>query len=101
MRGFRTFHFLGPCVTVFCASRFIQSYPYYERTREVAFWLARAGFTVKEAGGIPVECNIQLPREQRPNAYLDCWITFRHFIVRTLMWPQAIGRRNIVFAVSG
>jgi predicted Rossmann-fold nucleotide-binding protein len=30
-------------------------------------------------------CNIELPVEQTPNAYLDRWITFRHFFVRKVM----------------
>jgi hypothetical protein len=35
MRGFRTFHFLGPCVTVFGSARFGNSHPYYKLAREV------------------------------------------------------------------
>jgi uncharacterized protein (TIGR00730 family) len=101
MRGFRTFHFLGPCVTVFGSARFGNSHPYYKLAREVGARLARVGFTVmtgggsglmeaanrgaKDVGGISVGCNIELPKEQVPNAYLDRWITFRHFFVRKLM----------------
>jgi uncharacterized protein (TIGR00730 family) len=29
--------------------------------------------------------NIELPHEQKPNAYLDQWITFRHFFIRKVM----------------
>src|SRR5713226_2476283 len=39
----------------------------------------------KEAGGRSIGCNIELPQGQKPNAYLDRWITFRHFFVRKLM----------------
>ena len=39
----------------------------------------------KEAGGYSVGCNIELPQEQKPNPYLDRWVTFRHFFVRKLM----------------
>jgi len=39
----------------------------------------------KDAGGPSVGCNIELPREQKPNPYLDRWVTFRHFFVRKLM----------------
>ena len=39
----------------------------------------------REAGGRSIGCNIELPLEQAPNAYLDRWITFRHFFVRKLM----------------
>ena len=30
-------------------------------------------------------CNIRLPREQKPNAYLDRFIPFEHFFVRKVM----------------
>jgi uncharacterized protein (TIGR00730 family) len=39
----------------------------------------------KEAGGRSIGCNIELPQEQRPNPYLDRWVTFRHFFVRKVM----------------
>ena len=101
IRGFRALHFVGPCVTVFGSARFADDHPYYRLGREVGALLARAGFTVmtgggpgimeaanrgaKEVGGRSIGCNIELPREQRPNPYLDRWITFRHFFVRKVM----------------
>jgi uncharacterized protein (TIGR00730 family) len=101
MRGFRSLHFVGPCVTVFGSARFQEGHPYYALAREVGGRLSRAGFTVmtgggpgimeaanrgaKEAGGYSVGCNIELPVEQQPNPYLDRWVTFRHFFVRKLM----------------
>jgi uncharacterized protein (TIGR00730 family) len=101
MRGFRALHFVGPCVTVFGSARFPETHPYYVLGRQLGTRLARAGFTVmtgggpgimeaanrgaREAGGRSVGCNIELPQEQRPNAYLDRWITFRHFYVRKVM----------------
>ena len=39
----------------------------------------------REAGGRSIGCNIELPAEQKPNPYLDRWITFRHFFVRKVM----------------
>jgi hypothetical protein len=39
----------------------------------------------KQAGGRSIGCNVQLPKEQKPNPYLDQWITFRHFFVRKVM----------------
>jgi hypothetical protein len=101
MRGFRALHFVGPCVTVFGSARFKADHPYYDLGREMGARLARAGFTVmtgggpgimeaanrgaREAGGRSIGCNIELPQEQQPNAYLDRWITFRHFYVRKVM----------------
>lgn len=101
LRGFRALHFVGPCVTVFGSARFGEDHRYYELAREVGARLAQAGFTVmtgggpgimeaanrgaKEVGGYSVGCNIELPKEQRPNPYLDRWVTFRHFYIRKLM----------------
>jgi hypothetical protein len=101
LRGFRKLHFVGPCVTVFGSARFQDDHPYYALGREVGGRLARAGFTVmtgggpgimeaanrgaKEAGGRSIGCNILLPREQRPNPYLDLMVEFRYFFVRKVM----------------
>lgn len=101
LRGFRSLHFLGPCVTVFGSARFREDHPFYVLARDVGRRLAHAGFTVmtgggpgimeaanrgaREAGGRSVGCNIELPQEQQPNRYLDRWITFRHFFVRKVM----------------
>lgn len=101
VRGFRRLHFVGPCVTVFGSARFAEGHPYYALAREVGARLAAAGFTVmtgggpgimeaanrgaREAGGPSVGCNITLPKEQKPNAYLDRWVEFRYFFVRKQM----------------
>jgi hypothetical protein len=101
LRGFRTLHFVGPCVTVFGSARFGAEHRYYELAREVGRRLAATGFTVmtgggpgvmeganrgaREARGRSIGCNIELPHEQRPNPYLDLWIEFRYFFVRKLM----------------
>ena len=39
----------------------------------------------KEARGRSVACNIELPFEQQPNAYLDRFVTLRYFFVRKVM----------------
>ncbi|MFN0205974.1 MAG: TIGR00730 family Rossman fold protein [Planctomycetota bacterium] len=99
--GFRELHFIGPCVTVFGSARFGEDHQYYQMARDVGSRLANAGFTVmtgggpgimeaanrgaKDAGGHSVGCNIILPREQKPNEYLDKFINFRYFFVRKVM----------------
>lgn len=101
LRGFRTLHFVGPCVTIFGSARFNEGHPYYELAREAGSLLAQAGFTVmtgggpgimeaanrgaREAGGRSVGCNIELPLEQQPNPYLDVMVRFHHFFVRKVM----------------
>lgn len=99
--GFRTLHFVGPCVTVFGSARYDERHPYYALGREVGRGVADLGFTVmtgggpglmeaanrgaKEAGGRSVGCNITLPAEQAPNPYLDRWVTCRYFFVRKVL----------------
>lgn len=101
IRGFRTLHFVGPCVTVFGSARFAEDHPMYQLARRTGALLARAGFTVmtgggpgimeaanrgaRDVGGRSIGCNIQLPLEQKPNPFLDKWITFRYFFVRKVM----------------
>ncbi len=101
LSGFRQLHFVGPCVTVFGSARFHEDHRYYRLAREIGAQLAAAGFAVmtgggpgimeaanrgaKEAGGRSIGCNIELAVGQEPNAYLDRWITFRHFFVRKVM----------------
>src|SRR5580765_7907463 len=80
LRGFRTLHFVGPCVTVFGSARVIPDDPYYELARQMGAAIAWWGFTVmtgggtgimegatrraKAVGGWSVGCNIELPFEQ-------------------------------------
>lgn len=97
-RGLRTFHFVGPCVTVFGSARLKEGHPWYEKTREVAGEIARLGFTVmtgggpgimeaanrgaREAGGRSVGINIILPHEQHVNPWLDASVDMRYFFTR-------------------
>src|SRR5437667_4900201 len=101
LRGFRVLHFVGPCVTVFGSARTREADSNYHLARQMGAAIARLGFTVltgggpgimeaanrgaKDVGGRTVGCNIELPFEQKPNPYLDRWITFRHFFVRKVM----------------
>jgi len=101
IEGFRTLHFVGPCITVFGSARYDESHPYYEIGREVGRGVAGLGFTAmtgggpglmdavnrgaREAGGRSVGCNIMLPKEQQPNAYLDRSVTCRYFFVRKVL----------------
>jgi uncharacterized protein (TIGR00730 family) len=100
-RGFRSLHFVGPCVTVFGSARFTEESKWYAMGREVGRTLARAGFTVitgggpgimeaanrgaRDVGGPSIGVNIKLPMEQVPNPYLDRFIEFRYFFVRKVM----------------
>ena len=101
LRGFESFEFTEPCVTVFGSARIAEGHEYYELARQLGYELAEAGYAVmtgggpgimeaanrgaKEAGGLSIGCNINLPHEQAPNAYLDRFIQFEHFFVRKVM----------------
>lgn len=101
IRGFRAMHRLGPAVTLFGSARFKEGHPYYALARQIGAALAREGFVVmtgggpgimeaanrgaREAGGRSVGCNVVLPFEQVPNAYLDQVTVFYYFFVRKVM----------------
>jgi uncharacterized protein (TIGR00730 family) len=99
--GNRAFYFIGPCITVFGSARFKENHPYYTAAREFGKRIAGIGFTVMtgggpgimeaanrgafEVGGKSVGCNIHLPMEQKPNPYMQKWITFDYFFLRKVM----------------
>lgn len=101
IKGFRTLHFVGPCITVFGSARFKQDHPYYQEAVEFGKRIAQMGFTTMtgggpgimeaanrgafENGGLSVGCNIQLPFEQHINPYVHKSVTFEHFFVRKVL----------------
>ncbi|NHA03334.1 TIGR00730 family Rossman fold protein [Mucilaginibacter sp. HC2] len=101
IHGLRALHFIGPCITVFGSARFKEDHPYYELARRAGAAFAGLGFTIltgggpglmeaanrgaKDVGGRSVGCNIQLPVEQLPNAYLDKWVYMKHFFLRKVL----------------
>jgi uncharacterized protein (TIGR00730 family) len=101
VRGFQALESLGSCVTVFGSARFHEDHRYYQMARQLGKRLAEEGFTVmtgggpgimeaanrgaKEGGGYSIGCNIELPREQKLNQYLDRFVEFEHFFVRKVM----------------
>jgi uncharacterized protein (TIGR00730 family) len=101
IKGFRTLHFVGPCITVFGSARFDEDHPHYQSAREFGRQIAGIGLTTLtgggpgvmeaanrgafEQGGHSVGCNIKLPFEQKPNPYVQTSITFEHFFVRKVI----------------
>jgi uncharacterized protein (TIGR00730 family) len=101
LAGFRKFHFIGPCVTVFGSARFKETHPYYKLARQIGSEISRLGFTVitgggpgimeaanrgaKDVKGRSIGCNIVLPMEQQPNKYLDSWLNINYFFVRKVL----------------
>ncbi len=104
VEGFDALADLGPAVTVFGSARVPASDPLYAQGEAIGQALARRGFAVitgggpgimeavnkgcKEAGGLSVGCNIELPHEQALNPYVDLGIEFRYFFVRKMMFVK-------------
>jgi uncharacterized protein (TIGR00730 family) len=102
--GFSRLARVGPAVTVFGSARTAPDHPDYALTRSVAAALGRAGYAVitggggglmeaanrgaRDAGTMSVGCNIELPREQVQNEYLDVTLRFRHFFARKVMFVR-------------
>ncbi len=98
LKGFRTLHFVGPCITVFGSARFKEDHPYYIQTRSLSAGLADFGYTImtgggpgimeaanrgaKDVDGYSVGCNIVLPHEQHHNPYMDKFVNIEYFFVR-------------------
>jgi uncharacterized protein (TIGR00730 family) len=106
LEGFEAVERIGrPGVTIFGSARVHEDHPAYKQARDVARRLAEAGFAIvtgggpgvmeaanrgaREAGGVSVGFNIDLPHEQRSNPYLDISLTFKHFYVRKTMFVKA------------
>jgi uncharacterized protein (TIGR00730 family) len=104
--GFEAVERIGrPAVTIFGSARVREDDPPYREAREVARLLAEAGFAIvtgggpgvmeaanrgaRDAGGVSVGFNIQLPHEQHENPYLDIELTFNHFYARKTMFVKA------------
>jgi uncharacterized protein (TIGR00730 family) len=103
-RGFDALAAVGPAVTVFGSARTPKDDPDYALVRELGACIGSAGYTVitgggpglmeaanrgaRDVGATSVGCNIELPQEQEPNAYLDISLRFRHFFARKVMFVR-------------
>jgi uncharacterized protein (TIGR00730 family) len=108
VEGFEAMNSIGPAVSIFGSARTKPGSPYYDKCLQVAEHLAQDGFAIisgggpgimeaankgaKNADGISVGLNIELPMEQQPNHYQDVTLEFRYFFVRKLMFVKyAVG----------
>jgi len=103
-RGFDALAPVGPAVTVFGSARTPAEHPDYALVREVGACLGRAGYAVitgggpglmeaanrgaRDVGALSIGCNIELPREQALNPYVDIGLRFRHFFARKVMFVR-------------
>jgi uncharacterized protein (TIGR00730 family) len=104
VEGFDALAVVGPAVTVFGSARSRPGDPMYELARQIGRRLAEEGYAVitgggpgtmeaanrgcREAGGLSVGCNIELPHEQELNRFVDLGVEFRYFFVRKTMFVK-------------
>ncbi len=106
LTGFQTVQRIDrPAVSIFGSARVREGATTYESARATGRAFAEAGFAVvtgggpgvmeaanrgcKEAGGLSVGFNIELPQEQGLNGWCDISITFHHFYARKVMFVKA------------
>jgi hypothetical protein len=104
VEGFDELATLTRGISIFGSARSLPADPDYKAAQETAALLAHEGFAVitgggpgimeaanrgaYEAGGLSIGCNIELPFEQRPNAYQTRSLKFRYFFVRKMMFVK-------------
>jgi uncharacterized protein (TIGR00730 family) len=104
VEGFDELATLSRGIAIFGSARTKPDDPEYKAAQETGALLAAQGFAVItgggpgimeaanrgafEAGGLSIGCNIELPFEQRPNAYQTLSLTFKYFFVRKMMFVK-------------
>src|SRR6185503_9820663 len=104
VEGFDELATLSRGIAIFGSARTKPDSPEYKAAQETAALFAAQGYAVItgggpgimeaanrgafEAGGLSIGCNIELPFEQRPNAYQTLSLTFKYFFVRKMMFVK-------------
>ncbi|MDR2905744.1 MAG: TIGR00730 family Rossman fold protein [Helicobacteraceae bacterium] len=102
VNGYDALKELGPSVTVFGSARAKEGDKYYKMAQKLGYMMAEKSFNVITGGsagimeaanrgayssgkGKSIGLNIELPREQASNPYLDLSIKFDYFFARKVM----------------
>jgi uncharacterized protein (TIGR00730 family) len=104
VEGFDALAAIGPAVSVFGSARIGRGDPTYRSARALTHKLAKHGYAIitgggpgimeaanrgaRDAGGISVGCNIELPFEQGLNEFVTLGMEFRYFFVRKTMFVK-------------
>ncbi len=104
VHGINSLAEVGSAITVFGSARTSPEHPWYQAAVALGHRLAREGFAVitgggpgimeaanrgaREAGGLSIGCNIELPHEQKGNPYTNLTVNFRYFFVRKTMFVK-------------
>ena len=104
VEGFDALAEVGPAISIFGSARVGRRNRYYGAARRLAAALSKQGFAIitgggpgimeaanrgaKDAGGVSIGANIELPFEQGLNEYVDLGMEFRYFFVRKVMFVK-------------
>src|SRR5918998_472371 len=102
--GFEQLAHVGKAVSIFGSARTARDDPMYEKARETAYVLGRAGFSIitgggpgimeagnrgaRDAGAVSIGLDIELPHEQFENPYVDISLNFHYFFARKVMFVR-------------
>ncbi len=102
--GFEVLSKIGPAVSIFGSARIKKNDPYYKLTEKITYQIAKEGYAVitgggpglmeaankgaKKAEGKSIGLNIQIPLEQKANAYVETLLDFHYFFVRKVMFVK-------------
>jgi uncharacterized protein (TIGR00730 family) len=102
--GFEVLSKVGKAVSIFGSSRSTAQNKYYRLAEETAYLLAKSGYAIitgggpgimeaanrgaRRAKGLSIGLNIQIPTEQKANAYIDMLLDFHYFFVRKVMFVK-------------
>jgi uncharacterized protein (TIGR00730 family) len=102
VKGYDNLDDVGAAVTVFGSARLKEEHPYYQKAINIGKQLADNGYSVITGGSMgimeaankgakvsahaeSIGLNIDLPKEQKGNEYLDRELKFDYFFVRKVM----------------
>ncbi|MDQ3691153.1 MAG: TIGR00730 family Rossman fold protein [Chloroflexota bacterium] len=104
VEGFDALANVGPAISIFGSARIGRRNRYYGAARRLASALVNQGFAIitgggpgimeaanrgaRDAGGVSIGANIELPFEQGLNEYVDLGMEFRYFFVRKVMFVK-------------
>lgn len=104
VEGFETLSKVGPAVSIFGSARIQREDEFYKLTKDTAYLLAKAGYSIitgggpgameaankgaREADGNSIGLNIQIPMEQRANPYVSTLLDFHYFFCRKVMFVK-------------
>lgn len=104
IEGFEVLSKIPAAVSIFGSTRTRPKDNDYQKAEETARRLVKEGYAIatgggpgimeaankgaKEAGGVSVGLNIDLPEEQKPNKYIGTYLNFRYFFVRKVMFVK-------------